>query len=156
MTRPRVLMFASLSGLALIAAAPAAAQSPACLEGGKLMQERAALVQGLASQGKKKLTAAAACGRFGSLVGNGSKLIAWFEQNAAWCNVPDQVVERVKSDHQQAQTVRGQACTAAAKMKQMEAQAARARAGQQGAPGGFGGNGGDVVSGAMRVPQGAL
>jgi hypothetical protein len=66
--------------------------------------------------------------------------------------VPDNIIERVKDDHKQAQTVRGQACSAAAKVRQMQAQAAR----QQQAPGGFGGNGGDLVSGAMRVPQGAL
>ena len=65
------------------------------------------------------------------------------------------IAERVKDDHKQAQTVRGQACGSAAKVRQMQAQAARQQQRPQ-APGGFGGNGGDLVQGSMRVPQGAL
>lgn len=142
-----------------VASAEARAQSAECLEGQKLMQQRGEMIQGLASQGKKKMTPVQACGKFNALVGNGTKLLAWLEQNGAWCNVPDAIKTRVQDDHKQAQTVRGQACTAAKKQHQMEAQAARAaRAARQGGglPGGFGGNGGDLVSGAMRVPQGAL
>ncbi|MBN9064049.1 MAG: hypothetical protein BGP06_16610 [Rhizobiales bacterium 65-9] len=134
----------------------ARAQSAACLDGQKLMEQRGELIKGLASNGKKKMTPVQACGKFNALVANGTKLLAWFEQNGSWCNVPDAIKTRVQDDHKQAQSVRGQACTAAAKQRQMEAQAARAARQGGGMPGGFGGNGGDLVSGAMRVPQGAL
>lgn len=156
----RIMRIVSLPAFAVVAAGfgatGALAQSPACLEGQKLMEQRGALIQGLANQGKKKMTPVQACGKFNALVGNGTKLLAWFEQNGAWCNVPDTIKTRVQDDHKQAQSVRGQACGVAAKQKQMEAQAARAARQNSMAPGGFGGNGGDLVSGAMRVPQGAL
>lgn len=153
--RASALAVLTLSAAATIVAGPARAQSASCADGQKLLEQRGALVQGFANMGKKKMTPVQACGKFNALVSNGTKLLAWIEQNGAWCNLPEQVKTRVTDDHQQAQKIRGQACSAAAKQRQLESQAARARQGG-GAPGGFGGNGGDLVSGAMRVPQGAL
>lgn len=157
MSSLRILSFSAAAALAATAwtASSASAQSNACADGQKIMEQRGALVQGLSGGGKKKMTPVQACGKFNALVANGTKLLAWLEQNGAWCNVPDAVKTRIADDHKQAQSIRGQACTAATKQRQMEAQAARARQGG-GMPGGFGGNGGDLVSGAMRVPQGAL
>ncbi|WP_342359164.1 hypothetical protein [Terrarubrum flagellatum] len=153
----RILMMSILAATSVgVASSGAYAQSAACAEGQKLITARGAMVQALSNMGKKKMTPVDACGRFNALVANGQKLISWLDQNGAWCNVPEAVSTRVKDDHKQAQTIRGQACAAASKMRQMEAQAARAAKQNQGAPGGFGGNGGDLVSGAMRVPQGAL
>ncbi len=149
----RVLTLSAFAAICLPATG-AMAQSAACAEGGNLMQARGTLIQSVSAQGKKKMTPDQACSRFGALVANGNKLIGWLDQNAAWCNVPENVVARVKEDHAQSIKIRGQACGVAAKVRQMQAQQARAQ--RQQAPGGFGGNGGDVVSGALRVPSGAL
>ncbi|MGL4495837.1 MAG: hypothetical protein ACRCXM_00780 [Beijerinckiaceae bacterium] len=154
-----ILSVAAFSVLSL-APAPAVAQSPECQEGGKLMQDRQSMIQSLQAATKgKKLTPVTACSRFNGLVSNGQKLIVWLEKNGAWCNAPDSLLENVKADHQKSIGIRGQACGAAAKYRQMMAQAARARAqAARGGQGGgmLGGGGGDIVSGQMRVPAGAL
>jgi hypothetical protein len=83
MPKFRVLALSALPAFAFaaLAAQGAAAQSAACADGGKLMQDRGALIQTLAesNKSKKKMTPDQACGRFNALVGNGTKLIAWLE-----------------------------------------------------------------------------
>lgn len=156
--RIRVSGLCAAAIITFAAAMPAAAQqNDVCAEGAKLMQQRQTMVQGLQARAKgRKMNPIEACGKFGNLVNNGQQLLAWMEKSGAWCNVPDNIIANVKEDQQRSVTIRGQACGAAAKYKQMMARAkAQARAAQQGG-GRFGGGGGDIVSGQMRVPAGAL
>jgi len=99
--------------------------------------------------GKKQIDAKRACSDFGALVTNGQSLLKWAEANREWCQIPDQFISGIKEDHGRATKIRGQACGAAAKQVQMEKQA------REGGGGGglLGGNG---LSGASRLPQGAL
>lgn len=144
--------------LSVAGPAMAQAQSDACADGGKLMQQRQGIVQSLQAGKGRKMTPVAACQRFNGLVANGQKVIEWLEKSGAWCGAPDGLLATVKDDHQKAIGIRGQACGAAAKYNQMVARArAQARAAQQQqGPGRLGGGGGDIVSGQMRVPGGAL
>jgi hypothetical protein len=100
-----------------------------------------------ATKGKKQIDARMACTSFGSLVSNGQTVIKWVEANKDWCQIPDAFLEGIKADHARAVTIRGQACGAVAKQAQMEKKAREAG-------GGLLGGGG--LSGAMRMPQGAL
>ncbi|MGL4324544.1 MAG: hypothetical protein ACRCTD_10955 [Beijerinckiaceae bacterium] len=143
--------------------APASAQNDQCAEGAKLMQARQSMVQSITNRPKnRKLNPIEACSKFGSLVSNGNQLIAWMEKSGAWCNVPDGIIANVKGDQEKAVNIRGQACGAAAKYRQAlaahnRARAQAAQAARQGGGGGMlGGRGGDIVSGQMRVPSGAL
>lgn len=160
--RIRVSGLCAAALITFAAALPAAAQqtSDACAEGAKLMQQRQGMVQHLQARAKgKKMNPVEACGKFNNLVANGQKLVAWMEASGAWCSVPDTIIANVKEDQQRSVNIRGQACGAAAKYKQMMARAkaqARAAAQQGQGSGRLGGSGGDIVSGQMRVPSGAL
>jgi hypothetical protein len=81
-------------------------------------------------------------------VSNGSGLIKWVDTNKEWCQIPDNFAQSIKEDHGRAVKIRGQACGAAAKQAQIEKQA------RDGASTGLLGGGG--LSGATRMPQGAL
>src|SRR3712207_1926402 len=149
---PRSLAFASLALAAgtVTVAAPALAQSSTCQDAQKFMSERASIIQGLnKNAGKdKKLDPRYACTAFGKLASNGETGLKWFDTNKDWCQVPDQVVENFKKEHDKVKELRGQACGALAKMEKMQQQARRAA--QQGNP--FGGG----LTGEYRIPQGAL
>jgi hypothetical protein len=126
----------------------AVAQSSACQELGTHLTERKSLVQTIQgmSANNKKMEPKAACAAFGKLVANGTTTLKWAEANKDWCQVPDQFVEGIKTDHDKIVKIRGQACAAAAK------QAEKGRSGQ----GGSGLLGGDGLEGSYKIPQGAL
>jgi hypothetical protein len=148
----------SLAGLAAVAIAaallplPAQAQSASCQELGTHLTERKSLVESIQKLGGgkgKPIDAKAACTAFGKLVANGTTTLKWAESNKDWCQIPDQFVEGIKTDHEKVSKIRGQACTAAAKQAEMQKNAA----GGGGPQGLLGGNG---LEGSFKIPQGAL
>jgi hypothetical protein len=132
---------------ALIAAAPASAQSASCQDAQKFMGERQNLIQQLNKSGgkDKKLDPRVACSSFGKLIANGENGLKWIEANKDWCQIPDQFAQSFKEEHDKIKELRGQACKAAAQVTQMEKQA------REGANPFAGG-----LTGQYKIPQGAL
>ncbi len=145
----RVAAAALIGSVVLLSAsAPAVAQS-GCDQLATYLQQRKAIADGLGGSGKKKqIDAKVACSGFGSLVNNGATLIKWSEANKEWCRIPDSFIEGVKADNEKAAAIRAKACNVASQMQKMEKQA------REGAGGGLLGGGG--LTGAQRLPQGAL
>lgn len=143
---------------AVLAAAPAQAQSNECSKLQGMLQERQALVARLNGGGTKKkitMTPQAACGLLGQLVSNGNRTIAFINANKDWCQIPDNFAEGMKADNARAVGIRGQACRAASQQAVAQRRAQQQAQQQQQNRGGFGG-GDSVVGGGWRIPQGAL
>ena len=144
----------ALAGLmALAAPLPAQAQSASCQELGTYLSERKSLVEAIQKLGgtkEKKMDPKAACAAFGKLVANGTTTLKWAEANKEWCQIPDQFIQGIKTDHEKVSKIRGQACTVAAKQAEMEKKAAAGQGGPQGLLGGGG------LEGSFKMPQGAL
>lgn len=152
--RPCLARLGLVAGFAITAvhgAVPAVAQSAACQEFGKTLNERKDIVQKLQALGgkNKKADARAACSMLGQLVANGTGAVKWLEANKDWCQIPDPFIENIKADHVRAQDLRGKACKAAAQQAAMEKKA-KEGAGRSGLLGG------DGLTGSYRIPQGAL
>lgn len=145
---------AAAAGLVLAfgAAGGALAQSSACQDIAKTLQERKNIVERLSKIGKGgKIDPRQACAGFTQLVSNGQSVLKWMEANASWCQVPDVFVENMKNDHKKSADLRGKACKVAAQQDQMQRQARQGGGPQAG--GLLGGNG---LEGNRRMPQGAL
>jgi hypothetical protein len=144
---------AALAAAGMFMTAPAFAQSSSCQDGQKILLERQDLIKqvnALTGGGKKKqIDPRAACTVFSKLVTNGASGVKWMTTNKDWCQIPDQVVQNFEQDHKRAQTFKGQACGAAAKMAEMEKKAKQQA--QQG-----GGRIGGGLTGTLSVPKGAL
>lgn len=158
MAHIRSHLLAAFAVAGFFMSAPAFAQSNACQEGQKILQERQNLVQQinkLTEGGKKKqIDPRSACTVFSKLVTNGSAGQKWMTDNKDWCQIPDQVVEGFTKDHQRSQEIKGQACGAAAKMAEMEKRAKQKA--QQAQQGGMAGKMGGGLTGTLSVPKGAL
>jgi hypothetical protein len=144
----------ALPAALLASASPASAQSGACTDIQKHVDERKAIVARVqALSGKKKqVDPKDACALFSRLVVNGNTTIKWAEANKDWCGVPDSFLEGMKADHGRAINLKGQACGVAAKQAEM-----MRKARQQAQQGGGGGLlGGPGLSGEYKMPQGAL
>ncbi len=153
MAHIRSHLMAALAVAGIFATAPAFAQSSACQEGQKILQERQNLIQQInkLSNGKKKqVDPRAACTVFSKLVVNGNAGQKWMTDNKDWCQIPDQVVQGFSEEHKRIQEVKGQACQAAAKMAEMEKRAKQAQQQGQGLLGGGG------LTGSYTMPKGAL
>jgi hypothetical protein len=134
-----VLRFiAGMSLLAILAAnGPAYAQS--CQEDfQKLSERRMAQIQALNNLGKAnkgKMDPTGACATSKKLVGVENEMAAYMTKNKEWSNIPDQVIDNFKQAASKTKGFSSQACTAAAKMKQMmEQQREQAANGGMGAP----------------------
>jgi adenine-specific DNA methylase len=158
MTHIRSHLLAAFAVAGFFMSAPASAQSSACQEGQKILQERQNLVQQinkLTSGGKKKqIDPRSACTVFSKLVTNGNAGQKWMTDNKDWCQIPDQVVEGFTKDHQRSQEIKGQACQAAAKMAEMEKRAKQQA--QKAQQGGIAGKMGGGLTGTLSIPKGAL
>jgi hypothetical protein len=156
MTHLRSHLTAAIAAAGIFAAAPALAQSSSCQDAQKFLSERQSLIQQinkLGGEGKKKqIDPRAACGVFTKLVANGEVGVKWLDANKDWCQVPDQFAQSFTEDHKRAQNMKGQACTAAAKVAEMEKKAKQAQQ-QQGRQGLLGGGG---LTGSYTMPKGAL
>jgi hypothetical protein len=156
MTHIRSHILAAFAVAGIFVTAPAFAQSSACQEGQKILQERQGLIQQinkLTSSGKnKQIDPRAACSIFTKLVTNGTAGQKWMTDNKDWCQIPDQLVQSFAEDHKRSQQFKGQACGAAAKMAEMEKRAKQ----QQTQQGGIAGKMGGGLTGTLTVPKGAL
>ncbi len=154
MMHVRSHVLAALAAAGVFVAAPAFAQSSNCQDAQKFLGERQTLIQQinkLGGEGKKKtIDPRAACGIFTKLVTNGDAGVKWITANKDWCQVPDQFATGFTEDHKRAVEMKGKACTAAAKVAQMEKQAQQA---QQRGSGLLGGGG---LTGSYTMPKGAL
>lgn len=154
MLHVRSYVFAALAAAGVFMAAPAFAQSSNCQDAQKFLGERQTLIQQinkLGGEGKKKtIDPRAACGIFTKLVTNGDAGVKWIAANKDWCQVPDQFATGFTEDHKRAVEMKGKACTAAAKVTQMQKQA------QQSQQRGSGLLGGGGLTGSYTMPKGAL
>jgi hypothetical protein len=158
MTHIRSHLLAAFAVAGIFTTAPAFAQSSACQEGQKILQERQNLIQQINKLGegkKKQVDPRTACTIFSKLVVNGTVGQKWMTDNKDWCQIPDQVVEGFSKDHKRSQEIKGQACGAAAKMAEMEKRA-KQQAQQQQQQGGLAGKMGGGLTGTLSVPKGAL
>ena len=145
------LFAATLMSVSWSSGAAFAQGAVSCTDIQKMLLQRKSIGERIsaATAGKKQIDAKRACTDFGALVSNGQTLLKFTDVNKDWCQIPDSFVQGIKEDHGRAVKIRSQACGAAAKQAQMEKQA------REGGGGGglLGGNG---LSGASRLPQGAL
>jgi len=132
------------------AATPAAAQASGCEKIKTYLDERKSLVTRLNKLGKRP-DAKAACSLFTSLVNNGAETLKWVNTNKDWCQIPDQFVNGFKADNAKATNFKGKACQAAAQQAKMQQQARQQPASPFNVP-----PGGDILTGPMRIPKGAL
>jgi hypothetical protein len=116
----------------------------------KVMQPRQNLIQRINGFQQRRPTPQAACSTLSQLVAADVKLSKWVDENKDWCQIPDGVVEQLKTGAGQAQRARGQACGAA---RQQASNIARARAQQRAAQSG---GGQAPVGSGVRLPSGAL
>lgn len=113
---------AGLSLLALIAGA-GVANAQSCQEDfQKLTERRMSQIQvlnNLGKAGKGKMDPTAACSAAKKLVGIENEMAGYMTKNKEWCNIPDNVLEGFKQAGAKTKGFASQACTAAAKVKQM-------------------------------------
>lgn len=123
--------------------APATAMPASCqADFQKYTNDRQVAVDRINAFNKKRPTAQAACGAFGTLTSAEARLIKWMTENKEWCQIPDAFFQQIKQAAEQTAKVRGQVCTAAKR----EAEGA-AGGGPRGAP---------PPGAGVRLPQGAL
>jgi hypothetical protein len=153
--KPKCNLFsAAAAGVLLATLVPTAAmaqQSGCAGDFQKLMGPRQALIERINGFQKRKPTPQQACSTLGQLVAADARVGKWVDENKDWCQIPDQLVEQLKTGAGQAQRARGQACGAA---KQQAAMVARARAQQRAQQGG--GGAAPPVGSGVRLPSGAL
>ena len=150
-SRRRLATLGLAAGLAVMAAAPAAAQSAACMDVQKILLERKSLVERISGGGaKKKMDPQEACALFGKLVTNGNAAVKWLDANKEWCQVPDEFDKGVRADHNRATSIRAKACQAASQQAAMQKRA------KEGSGDGSGLLGGGGLTGSYKIPQGAL
>ncbi len=142
-------LWAGFAALAAMAIMPEAMAQSTCQEVQTYLEERKVLVEQLnkASANKKQIDPKFACNIFTRLNKNGDTTLKWFNENKAWCQIPDDFIDGFTKDHNQVAKLRTQSCNVAAQIEQQRKQA------QQG-----GGNPawGGGLSGQYRMPQGAL
>lgn len=136
---------------AIVATSALAQASTGCGDIQKFLLDRKSIAASLTVKKGEKIDARFACGGFGKLVANGTSLLKWVDTNKDWCQIPDSFVTGIKEDHGRAVAIRGKACSVAAKQNQLEKQAKQG--GGQGEGGLLGGPG---LTGASKLPQGAL
>lgn len=119
----------------------------------KTLEQRKALVAkaNAASNAKKKMTPAQACGLFNQLQANGAAGIKWIKAHKESCSIPDSFSDGFAADHGKVAAIKVKVCNAAVQYSKMEAQAR-----EQAQNGGGGLLGGPGLSGSFKMPQGAL
>ena len=135
------LMSASFGSVA------SAADDP-CQALGKVLTGRAQIIQEVQAYREKKPTADQACATFTKLSKLNVTATAAVERDGAWCRAPEDLAASLKSQQNDIDTGKKNACKAAADMK-------KAQKNGGGAPAPFGGSDA-VLGGDMKLPQGAL
>ena len=123
---PRVRWIGALAlGLGLVFSGAAFAD---CQEDfAAFTKKRQAQVDGLnavAKANKGKLDPIAACPKLRGLASVEREFHAYMVKNKEWCGIPDDALNGIKTAQARSQTMAGQACGLAAKVKQMQAQQA--------------------------------
>jgi hypothetical protein len=102
---------------------------------GKLMAKRMAEIGALNKISKGnggKLDPIAACPRLRELAAAEGEVVAYMNKNKDWCNLPDDLVEKMTASRAKTASVAVKACGFAVKMKQMQKQQQQqAQQGQQ-------------------------
>jgi hypothetical protein len=113
---------AGLTALALVVGA-GAANAQSCQEDfQKLTARRMAQIQvlnNLGKAGKGKMDPNAACPAAKKLVGIENEMLGYMNKNKDWCAIPDNIIGSFREAGAKTKNFASQACTVAAKMKQM-------------------------------------
>ncbi|HEY8071523.1 MAG TPA: hypothetical protein VIE47_06110 [Methylocystis sp.] len=122
--RPAALL---LMGLMFAASpvSPASAQQSCQEDFQRLTQKRIAqigVLNQLGKAGKGHMDPIAACPAARALVGIETEMLNYMTKNKDWCTIPDNVIDGFKAARAKSQGFAGQACSVAAKVKQMQAQ----------------------------------
>jgi hypothetical protein len=91
----------------------------------RLTQKRMAqigVLNRLGKAGKGHMDPIAACPAARALVGVETEMLNYMTKNKDWCSIPDNVIDGFKAARAKSQGFAGQACSVAAKVKQMQAQ----------------------------------
>ena len=138
-SRPRSALLAALAFAALAATATGAAAQSSCQTDFEKLSatrnDRIAAVNALQKKGKGKLDPIAACPRLNALVAAEQAMLSFMVTNQKWCSIPEEVVAQAREGSAKTRQIAGQACSVAAKVKQMQAHAQR-QAREQAAGGG--------------------
>jgi len=129
--RTRLAAIALLAVAIVGAAAPAAAEQSCQEDFQRLSQQRMTYIEKLnaiGKAGKGKIDPMAACPVARGLVGVENALLAYMTKNKEWCSIPDQVIAQFQQARGRDQNFASQACAAAAKFKEMQAQQRAAQA----------------------------
>ena len=128
---------AAIGAALLVAAAPALAEQDCAGDLQKLAARREAAMKGIndlvAAAHGKKLDPDAFCGRSRPLNVAEDAMLAYMIKNKDWCQIPDDAINQLKTNHAKSVAFGAKACTVAAQMKKMKEQAAQAQQ-QGGAP----------------------
>jgi hypothetical protein len=120
-----VLRAGLLASLSIVSAGLARADCNEDL--GKLMSKRMAEIGALnkiSKANKGKLDPIAACPRLKNLAADEAAVAAYMTKNKDWCNLPDDLVQKMNDSHVKTASVAVKACGFAVKMKQMQQQQA--------------------------------
>ena len=147
---PTVLRFAGLGVLCLLAlssAGQALAQTPECVELGKLFNRRQAVIEQINGFQKKQVSPDAACSAFTKLGQLTTDTIKAIEKDGAWCHVPGEILPNLQNQTAQIAEARKNSCGAADQQRKAQSDA------KQNNPL----SGGDsVIGGQIKMPKGAL
>jgi hypothetical protein len=114
----------ALAAFAAFGAGAALAQS--CNEDiGAFQEKRRAQMEALNKMTKAqggKLDPVASCPRLRTLAAVEREMLGYMEKNKAWCSIPDQILEQVKTGADRTSQIAGQACKIAAQARQMQQQ----------------------------------
>ena len=121
---PRSLALASLVGLGMAGAARADCSTDFAAMMSKRMTEINALNKISKSNGGK-LDPVAACPRLRSLAVAEGEVVSYMTKNKDWCNLPDDMVEKMTATRAKTASLAGKACTFVVKMKQAQQQQAQ-------------------------------
>jgi hypothetical protein len=134
MTRTKALSL-GLAAAALLAAAGVTsswAQENSCQNDFQRMSaKRMGEIQRLnaiGKAGKGKMNPMQACPAARGLSAVENEMLNYMVKNKEWCAIPDSVIDQFKAARAKSATFASQACAAAAKFKEMEAQAKNAQA----------------------------
>lgn len=129
---PKSVLFSFAAAALLVAGvAPARAQSSCQDDFQRLSAQRLGQIQKLnaiGKAGKGKMDPVAACPVARALLGIETQMMNYMIKNKDWCSIPDNIVDQFKAARAKSQTFASQACSVAAKVKQIQAQQ-RAQAG---------------------------
>ncbi len=126
----RTLLIASLAVLATAGAARADCNADFAAMMSKRMAEINALNK-ISKANGGKLDPVAACPRLKSLAVAEGEVVGYMTKNKDWCNLPDDVVEKMTATRAKTASLAGKACTFAVKMKEAEQQQAQQQQQQQ-------------------------